>query len=61
MLKEFFKTSELCDRYSVTSRTIDNWRKVRDFPNPVWKVSGSGNRYLRLDVLEWEDGQMAGA
>lgn len=62
MNEGFYSTSDLCERYGVTSRTLENWRKTRGFPTALMLGGkGSKNRYDVEDVKKWELEQKAAA
>ncbi|MBU0564878.1 MAG: hypothetical protein KJ945_02260 [Gammaproteobacteria bacterium] len=56
--KKFISTSELCERYGKTSRTLARWPETRGFPKPAISHNGSENLYLLEDVETWEAGAM---
>ncbi|OCX57143.1 hypothetical protein BFM99_13825 [Stutzerimonas stutzeri] len=56
--KKFISTSELCQRYGKTPRTIARWPSTRGFPKPAISHSGSENLYLLEDVEAWEQAAM---
>lgn len=57
MIKGYWSTKDLKERYRCSSRTIFRWMK-RDsnpFPQPRLKSSGSHNLWAIDDVEQWED------
>jgi predicted DNA-binding transcriptional regulator AlpA len=53
-------TSELCQRYGVSSRTLYNWQRNRGFPRPLNKGGhGVESRWRESDIRAWEDRQVA--
>lgn len=52
--KEFFRPSEVCERYdgAITMRTLANWRSTRQGP-PYMKVGGHV-LYPFKDLIAWE-------
>ncbi len=57
---QYLNTSDLCDRYRCSSRTI--FRKLRraynPMPAPVIKTVGSSNLWLIEDILDWGASEM---
>ncbi|MBC7198067.1 MAG: hypothetical protein H5U32_02345 [Pseudomonas balearica] len=56
--KKFISTSELCQRYDKSSRTISRWPVTRGFPKPAIANNGSENLYLMEEVEAWEEREM---
>lgn len=55
-LDHYMKTSELCERYGRSVRTLIRWQETRGFPQPM--IQGGGgteHRWLAQDVMEWEE------
>lgn len=44
---------ELAKLLSVSTRTLERWRKAGTGPTPVQMKGSSLNRYVRGDVLRW--------
>jgi hypothetical protein len=57
MVKGYFSTKDLGERYRCSTRTIFRWmkREVNPFPEPRIVASGSHNLWAIDDVEEWED------
>ncbi|MGM0783843.1 MAG: helix-turn-helix transcriptional regulator [Pseudomonadota bacterium] len=48
-------TSELCERYGRSVRTINRWQHQDDFPEPVIRGGhGSESRWREADIKAWE-------
>jgi len=58
MTAGFFNTTQLCHRYSVSVRTLENWRKKRGFPKPAITSNGAQNLYTLASIESWEAKQM---
>ncbi len=60
MNMQYLNTSDLCDRYRCSSRTI--FRKLRrannPMPAPVIKTVGSSNLWLLDELIQWEISEM---
>ncbi|USD22118.1 hypothetical protein MJO52_03005 [Microbulbifer variabilis] len=57
MIKGYWSTKDLSERYRCSSRTIFRWveRETNPFPKPRIKASGSHNLWAIDDVEQWED------
>lgn len=56
---KYIATSELCERYRRSSRTIARWPSTRGFPKPAFQSVGAENLWLLADVERWESKNMA--
>lgn len=56
-IEQYFSTSDLCQRYRCSSRTISRKMKRENnpFPGPRIKQNGSENLWADIDVYEWEE------
>jgi predicted DNA-binding transcriptional regulator AlpA len=52
MTNKYLTTKDLVERYSVTPKTIYNWRKKKGFPDPVAK--GKYDLYITAEIDRWE-------
>lgn len=55
-LDRYMTTSDLCERYGRSVRTLTRWQETRGFPQPM--IQGGGgteHRWLAQDVMEWEE------
>lgn len=51
----YISTPELLKRYGITKGTLINWRRKKDFPQPIIKAHGhSSSRYGVKAVADWE-------
>lgn len=57
-MSKYMSTSEICDRFRKSSRTIARWQEVRGFPKPAMRSMGSENLYLRSQVEAWEESNL---
>ncbi len=55
---KYVSTSELCDRYRRSSRTLARWPETKGFPRPVLQSVGAENLWLLADVEKWESANM---
>ncbi len=56
--RPYTSTSELCDRYGRSARTLHRWQHTRGFPRPIAKAgNGSECRWRESDIKQWEDDQ----
>lgn len=51
---KYVSTSQLCDRYHRSSRTLSRWPETKGFPRPVMQSTGAENLWLLSDVEKWE-------
>ena len=56
--KKFISTSELCERYGKSSRTLSRWPVTRGFPKPAIAHQGSENLFMVSEVEAWEEREM---
>lgn len=54
MIKGFLSTSDLCERYKISSRTIPRWFKSKNFPLPKIRGCGVHNKWSIDDIEAWE-------
>ncbi|WP_299231628.1 helix-turn-helix domain-containing protein [uncultured Halomonas sp.] len=53
-------TSELCERYGRSTRTLHRWQQNGDFPRPVIQGGhGAESRWRESDIKAWEDRRQA--
>lgn len=58
MQEQYVSTSQLCERYGRSARTLHRWKKECGFPSPVVVGShGSQSRWRESDIKAWEDRQ----
>lgn len=57
MIRAYYSTHDLCERYRCSSRTIFRRmkRETNPFPAPCMKHSGACNLWDRDDILAWEE------
>lgn len=57
MIKGYWKTKTLCERYQISARTLSRWQKREHnpFPSPRIQEKGSQDLYAIDDVLAWEE------
>lgn len=56
----YVTTSELCERYGRSARTINRWQSTLGFPKPIISGgNGSESRWRESDVLAWEEKRAA--
>lgn len=55
MISRYFTTKDLCNRYSISKRTIYRWIDNRNFPQPKLRAFGSTNHWASDDIEMWED------
>ncbi|MDY7116549.1 hypothetical protein RAN53_09320 [Halomonas sp. SSL-5] len=49
-------TSELCERYGRSTRTLNRWQHEEGFPKPVIAGGhGAESRWREQDIKAWED------
>ncbi|MDP2505416.1 AlpA family transcriptional regulator [Oceanobacter sp. 3_MG-2023] len=56
MVKGYWSTKDLCERFHCSSRTIFRWMKrdTHPFPQPINRAAGGHNRWAIDDVEQWE-------
>lgn len=50
--ENFLTTGDILDRYDITKKTLQSWRRLRGFPEPVRLVQK--NYYSFPEVRKWE-------
>ena len=57
MIKGYWSTKDLCERYRCCGRTIARWtkRKNNPFPKPRIVQNGASNLWAIDDVEQWEN------
>lgn len=50
--ENFLTTGDILDRYDITKKTLQSWRRMRGFPEPVKLVQK--NYYSFPEVRKWE-------
>lgn len=56
MTHQYVSTSELCNRYARSPRTLNRWQKVLGFPKPIIPGGhGAESRWRESDIKSWED------
>jgi len=56
MQDKLISTSELCERYGRSARTIHRWQQEMNFPKPVVAGGhGAESRWRESDIKTWED------
>lgn len=50
---EFLTLEQVAERYQTTTRTIQNWMKVKGFPQPL-RFNRRTYRFRLADLLEFE-------
>lgn len=53
LLSPWITTTEMCQRYDCTPKTLANMERRGDLP---WRVKG---RWNRAEIIEWESRQAA--
>ncbi|MEN0581607.1 excisionase Xis [Phytobacter palmae] len=60
---EWMSTREICVHLSISSRTLDRYRKRPDgsnpFPEPDCSFMGGSNKWLTTRVTEWQIREMS--
>lgn len=60
MSEQYVSTSQLCERYGRSSRTINRWQTTMGFPKPIISGgNGSESRWRESDILAWEEKRAA--
>ena len=56
MQDDMISTSQLCERYGRSARTLHRWQREIGFPRPVIAGGhGAEARWRTSDVKAWED------
>jgi len=52
----YYSTKDLCDRFRVSSRTLERWRlrEENPFPAPTYNQRGAKNLWAKETVWGWE-------
>lgn len=51
MKEDLITVGQLLERYNITKKTLNVWRKTKGFPDPI----PAGRKQWRLDVVNaWE-------
>ncbi|WP_430750707.1 helix-turn-helix transcriptional regulator [Halomonas campaniensis] len=59
MQHQYVSTSQLCERYGRSSRTIYRWQRTIGFPKPLIPGgNGSESRWRESDIQAWEEKRM---
>lgn len=60
---EWMSTREICDHLSISSRTLERYRKRPEsgnpFPEPDCSFMGGSNKWLTTKVTEWQIREMS--
>jgi len=57
----YVSTSQLCQRYGRTTRTLNRWQSSLGFPKPLIPGGhGAESRWRESDIRAWEDRRIQG-